>query len=74
MGTTIDTITDEQIVALMSEAEKIGDRNQAAICHRALNRGYGFDQGKYCLSVATGISPNAARAECARVIALNEAQ
>lgn len=57
--TTIDTITDDQIRALETEAGAAGDLDMAAICRVALGEEDGDEA--------------AARAECVRVIREAEA-
>jgi hypothetical protein len=78
MATTIDTITDEQIEALLSEQDG-SDLPMTAICQIAL---YGYAEEKVIrqLSRAEKDSIDAlcptqgsARSECARVIAEAEA-
>lgn len=63
--TTVDTITDEQIEALRSEAATAGDTRQVQICDAALGL-----EPDYSLIIEHG----RAREMCARAIAAAEAQ
>lgn len=68
MGTTTDTITDEQIHALMSEVAGSGDVDQVMICRIALGLEHVSD-----VEATTEIVVRHNRDECARVIAAAEA-
>ncbi len=73
MKTTIETITDEQIETLLREAREAGDMTGIAICRRALDILGGTRLSDWELDVLSTMSVDAARAECARVIAAAEA-
>ena len=64
----MSTITDDQIAALRAEAASAGDHAMVAICRVALH-----DETDE-LPRAGCVTPAAARAECARVIADAHAQ
>lgn len=79
--TTPETITDQQIAALRQEAREAGDLAQAVICRIALEGRIdadGVDQLDYedhtVRTALQEMTQEAARAECARVIADAEAQ
>ena len=70
--TTIETLTDDQIISLRGTAAEVGDLLQVAICDRALDR---FNRRAACGTLSAAergrvarMTITAARAECARVI------
>ena len=78
--TTAATITDQQIEALRAEAAAAGDLEQAAICDWALGHADAGDiEERDTLEPSEqarvlAMTPEQARAECARVIAAADAR
>jgi hypothetical protein len=74
--TTIETITDSQIEALLQNSAQVSDMQQVAICQVALGLDVKCDVTEEELAkVARHLaSPEAARRECVRVIAAGQGE